>query len=239
MNSFYGSMLTDKTRFREIKICVNKEQSMKLVKQPTFKSYKIVNDHLIIVQMSKNKCIFDNPILIGSIVLFNSKCNLYNYMYNIIPDLFGKENIIFSMQDTDSIIYKIKNCTYDEYLEILKENPHLFGREMGLMENEIIKKILEIISLRSKCYSILTFDDVSKSKAKGIIKNYCKKFHNHEYFKKILFNEMKTSKAEYYKIFLKDTKLVTELQIKDDISNFNDKRYMLDNLNSKPHEIYL
>ena len=78
MNSFYGSMLTDKTRFREIKICVNKEQSMKLVKQPTFKSYKIVNDQLTIIEMSKNKCIFDSPILIGSIVLFNSKCNLYN-----------------------------------------------------------------------------------------------------------------------------------------------------------------
>ena len=53
MNSFYGSMLTDKTRFQDIKICVNKEQSMKLVKQPTFKSYKIVNDELIIVEMNK------------------------------------------------------------------------------------------------------------------------------------------------------------------------------------------
>ena len=56
------------------------------------------------------------------------------------------------MQDTDSIIYKIKNCTYEQYLKILKENPHLFGKEMGLMKNEIIKKNLERISLRSKCY---------------------------------------------------------------------------------------
>ena len=239
MNSIYGSMLTDKTRFREIKICVNKEQSMKLVKQPTFKSYKIVNDDLIIVEMNKNKCIFDSPILIGSIVLFNSKCNLYNYMYNIIPEIFGKENITFSMQDTDSIIYKIKNCTYDEYLKILKENRHLFGKEMGLMENELFKKILEIISLRSKCYSILTVDDVSKSKSKGISKNYCKVNHNHEYFKKLLFNELKTSKASYYKISLKDTKLITELQLKDDVSNFNDKRYMTANLTSKPHKINL
>ena len=143
-------------------------------------------------------------------------------MYNIIPELFGKENITFSMQNTDSIIYKIKNCTYDEYLKILKENPHLFVKEMGLMENEILKKILEIISLRSNCYSILTFDDVSKSK--GISKNYCKVNHNHKYFKKILFNKLKTSKASYYKISLKDTKLITELQIKDGISNFNDKR---------------
>ena len=143
------------------------------------------------------------------------------------------------MQDTDSIIYKIKNCTYDEYLKILKENPHLFGKEMGLMENELLKKILEIIFLRSKCYSILTVDGVSKSKSKGISKNYFKVNHNHEYFKKILFNEMKTSEAEYYKISLKDGKLITELQVKDDISNFNDKRHIIDNLTSKPHEVNL
>ena len=138
MNTFYGSMLTDKTQFRDIKICVNKEQSMKLVKQPTFESYKIVIDQLIIVEMSKNKCVFDSPIMIGSIVLFISKCNLYNYMYNILPELFGRENITFSMQDTDSVIYKIKNCTYDKNLKILKENSHLFDKMMGLMENEII-----------------------------------------------------------------------------------------------------
>ena len=35
--------------------------------------------------MSQNKCVFDSPILIGSQILFNSKCNLYHYMYNIIP----------------------------------------------------------------------------------------------------------------------------------------------------------
>ena len=50
---------------------------------------------------------------------------------------------------------------------------------------------------------------------------------------------MNMKKAEYYKISLKDTKLVTELQIKDDISKFNDKRYMTDNFTSKPHEINL
>ena len=56
---------------------------------------------------------------------------------------------------------------------------------------------------------------------------------------KILFNEMNMKKASYYKISLKDGKLLTELQIKDDISNFNDKRYMTDNLTSKPHTINL
>ena len=48
---------------------------------------------------------------------------------------------------------------------------------------------------------------------------------------------MNMKKSEYYKVSLKDCKLITELQIKDDISNFNDKMFMIDNLTSKPHEI--
>ena len=46
-------------------------------------------------------------------------------------------------------------------------------------------------------------------------------------------------KAQYYKTSLKNNKLITELQLKDDISNFNYKRYMVDNLTSKPHTINL
>ena len=69
--------------------------------------------------------------MIGSQVLFNSKCNLYNYMYNIIPKLFRRENITYSFRDTDSIIYRIKNCSYEKYLNTLQENPHLFSKNMG------------------------------------------------------------------------------------------------------------
>ena len=236
MNSFYGSTLTDKTRFRDIRICTSKRQSLRLTKLPTYVSMNPINENLVIVELSKKKCVFDSPIMIGSEVLFNSKCNLYNYMYNIIPKLFGRENITYSFRDTDSISYKIKNCPYENYLKTLEENPHLFKKELGLMENEIDDNIHEIISLRSKCYSILTVNDNIK-KAKSISKNYCKKFHTHEYFKKILFNEIKMKKAEYYKISLKDGKLITEHQSKDDISNFNDKRFMIDNITSKPHEI--
>ena len=177
MNSFYGSTLTDKTRFKDIKICTSKEQALKLTKKPNFNSFNIINENLVIIEMSKNKCVFDSPILIGSQVLFNSKCNLYNYMYNIIPDLFGKENIIYSLRDTDSIIYKIKNCSHEKYLKTLKNNKNLFDKSLGLMENEIKENINEVISLMSKCYSIQTVNDINKIKSKGISKNYSDKNH--------------------------------------------------------------
>ena len=65
MNSFYGSTLTDKTRFRDIRICTSKRQALKLTKLPTY-VMNTINENLVIVELSKNKCVFDSPILIGS-----------------------------------------------------------------------------------------------------------------------------------------------------------------------------
>ena len=69
MNSFYGATLTDKTRFRDIRICTTKRQALKFTKLPNFHSYKIINENRIIIELSKNKFIFDSPILIGLEVL--------------------------------------------------------------------------------------------------------------------------------------------------------------------------
>ena len=55
MNSFYGSKLTDKTRFRDIRICTTKRESLKFIKLRNFHSYKIINENLIIIELSKSK----------------------------------------------------------------------------------------------------------------------------------------------------------------------------------------
>ena len=246
MNSLYGSFLTDKTRFKDIRICTSKRQGIKLSNQPNFHSMKIVNENLVIVEMNKKKCIFDSPILIGTQILFGSKCNLYNYMYNIFPSLFGIENITFSCRDTDSIMLKIDNLPFDEFLKILKDNPHLFAKELGKMELEIKQNINQIISLRSKCYSIQPLSDVGKEKdknynlrkMKGVNGSYKKRYHTHKLYQQILFENYKKEKAKYYKISLKDNLLITELVEKEDINLFNDKRYQINNLESRPHEIY-
>ena len=60
----------------------------------------------MIIELSKKKCVFDSPLMIESEVLFNSKVNLYNYMYNHIPRLFGRENIYFFLSEI-----QIQLCT--------------------------------------------------------------------------------------------------------------------------------
>ena len=49
MNAFYGSTLTDKTKFKDIKICTTKEQALKLTKKPNFNSFNIINKDLVII----------------------------------------------------------------------------------------------------------------------------------------------------------------------------------------------
>ena len=66
-----------------------------------------------------------------------------------------------------------------------------------------------------------------------------KDFIHTNYISKILFENYKKDKAEFYKISLKDNKLVTELVEKEDINIFNDKRYQINNIESKPHELYM
>ena len=61
MNSFYGSTLTDKTKFRDIRICTTKKQSLKFTKLPNFHSIKIINENLNIIELSKINVFLIHP----------------------------------------------------------------------------------------------------------------------------------------------------------------------------------
>ena len=154
LNSLYGVMLTNKEKFRYIRICNNQKQVLNYSKMNNIHSFKDIHENLVIVELSKVKVTYDTCMLVGTQILMNSKCDLFEYMYRILPNLFRKENITFCFRDTDSIAFKIDNCTYKQYLEILKNNKQYFNKEMGCIKNEVNENINEIISLRSKCLSI-------------------------------------------------------------------------------------
>ena len=70
--------------------------------------------------MGKLSIMYSYPILIGSIILQNSKVHMYEYLYKIYPRLFGDDYKVLYM-DTDSIYSKL-NMNYEKYLEILEKN---------------------------------------------------------------------------------------------------------------------
>ena len=112
--------------------------------------------------MEKTSITYNYPILIGSIILQNSKVHMFSYLYKIYPRLFGDYKVLY--MDTDSIYSKL-NISHNKYLKILEKNKNLFGKNIGLIEPECIDNpIREFISLSSKCYSYICKNDIEKIK---------------------------------------------------------------------------
>ena len=91
--------------------------------------------------MGKTSVVYNSPILIGSIILQNSKVRMYEYLYKIYPEVFG-DDIKISYMDTGSIYSKL-NMDHEKYKKITDENKEYFGKEIGLIEPECLDNTIQ------------------------------------------------------------------------------------------------
>ena len=224
-NSLFGVMMTRYEKFKDFKIVTKESQVDKQIKKPNFSCRNIINENLTILEMEKTSVTYNYPIVIGSIILQNSKVHMFNYLYKIYPRLFGNYKVLY--MDTDSIHSKLI-ISYDEYLKILEENNDLFGEEnIGQMEPErLYNPIKEFISLSSKCYSYICKNDIENNKnelknnivyTKGIADSYKNKYIDHALFKKTLSENIKPSKISFNNISVKNQQIKTNTIIKNNI----------------------
>ena len=196
--------------------------------------------------MEKTTVTYNYPILVGSVILQNSKVHMFNYLYKMYPRLFGNYKVLY--MDTDSIYAKL-NISHDEYLKILEENKSLFGKNIGQMEPECINNpIKEFISLSSKCYSYICKNYIENNKnklknnivhSKGIANSYKNKYIDHTIFKKTLLENMKPDKISFNNISVKNQQIKTNAIVKNNIEFLNDKRYISDINKNIPHTLYI
>ena len=199
MNSLFGVMMTRVQNFKDFKIVTLEEQVDKQTSKPNFITRNIINENLSILEMGKLSIIYSYPILVGSIILQNSKVHMYNYLYKVYPKLFGDDYKVLYM-DTDSIYSKL-NMTHEKYLEIIKNNKDLFGEDIGQLDSEhLYNKIKEGIFLSSKSYSYICKSDIPGNEnklknniihTKGISDSYSKQYIDHILFKETLINNNK------------------------------------------------
>ena len=246
-NSLFGVMMTRVEKFKDFKIVTTESQVDKQIKKPNFSCRNIINKNLTILEMEKTSVIYNYPILIGSIILQNSKVHMFNYLYKIYPRLFGNYKVLY--QDTDSIYAKL-NITHGEYLKILEESKDLFGDSIiGQMEVEKLDNpIKEFIALSSKCYSFICKKEIKNNKnklknnivhTKGLADSYKNKYIDHTLFKKTLIKNMKPDKISFNNISIKNQQIKTNTIIKNNIEFLNDKRY-ISNINENiPHTLFI
>ena len=234
-------------KFKNFKIVTNEKQVDKNVKKPNFNSKNIINDNLAILEMEKTSVTYSHPILIGSIILQNSKVHMYNYLYKIYPKLFGDDYKVLYM-DTDSIFSKL-NMTYDKYLEILEKNEDLFGKNIGQIEPECLyNPIQEGVFLSSKSYSYICKNDIPNNKCKmknnilytkDILDSYSQQYIDHNLFKQTLLNNDKPEKISFNTISVKNQQISTNKIAKNIIKFLNDKRHIKDINSNVPHTLYV
>ena len=247
MNSLFGVMMTRLQNFKDFKIVTLEDQVIKQTSKPNFITKNIINEDLSILEMGKLSIIYSYPILIGSIILQNSKVHMYNYLYKIYPKLFGDDYKVLYM-DTDSIYSKL-NISHEKYLEIFKNNKDIFGEKTGQLDSEHLhNKIKEGIFLSSKCYSYICEKDIPGNKnklknniihTKGISDSYSKQFINHNLFKETLINNNKPDKIIFNTISIKKQNIFTKEIEKNNIEFLNDKRYIENIYENKPHVLYI
>ena len=159
-NSVFGKTMENIRKHRNIKLVNNKEEYLKTVMKPNFKSGTLFGDDLMGCEMGKVKVVINKPVYLGQAILDLSKIIMYEFHYDYMIPKYG-ENIKLCYMDTDSYIYDIK--TEDFYKDIAgdvearfdtsgyKDIPLPVGKNkkvIGLMKDELGGEIMkEFVSL--------------------------------------------------------------------------------------------
>ena len=157
--------------------------------------------------------------------------------------------------DTDSLTYETKtNDIYDDmkkdkqlydFSDYPKDHP-LYDvsnkKVIGKFKDETSSKIItEFVGLRAKMYSFKTDDEHESKKAKGIKKLVVKKELRFNDYKRSLFGSIKgdiQQTTTFNTIRSYKHEVYTIKQSKIGLCSFDDKRYLIDNVNTYAYGHY-
>ncbi|XP_052819578.1 uncharacterized protein LOC128245454 [Mya arenaria] len=233
---------------KDIELVYTEKRLQKVTAKATYKHTIIFSENLVAVELHKAKVALFKPIYSGFCILDLSKCLMYYFWYNYIKRRYG--NVKLCLTDIDSLLF---SCQTEDLYHDMKTSAEYFGtsdypeehflhsdrnrKALGKMEDETNgKPIAEFVGLRSKMYSF-TCDGDEFKRAKGISKVTVKRNLKHEFYKNTFFNEtamissMTALRSHKHKLF-------GETIQKQGLSAFDDKRYLLNAVDSYAYGHY-
>ena len=239
VNAFFGKSMENVRKHRNVDMVGDTTKLKKLLAKQQLEQFVIVNDDLVLVERNRSKVTLNKPIYIGFSVLDLSKTLIFDFHYNVMLERYGTDaRLLFS--DTDSLCYHV--FTDDVYRDML-EYRHLLDtsayprdhilysgdnmKVIGKMKDECNgKPPLEFVGLRSKMYSLLTYDEkMIKRTAKGVKKRYVSKHLRHDMYLRTL--QSRTIVQAKYRLFRSRAhKIETVNYCKVALCAYDDKRYV-------------
>ena len=207
-NSVFGKTMENIRKHCNIKLVNNKEDYLKTVKKPNFKSGTLLGPDLMGCEMGKVKVVMNKPVCLGQAILDLSKIIMYEFHYDYMLPKYG-DNIKLCYMDMHSFVYDIK--TEDFYRDIAEDvekrfhnsgycdRPLPVGKNkkvIGLIKDELGGEVMkEFVSLRPRMYSYRV-GNAEPKKCKGIKKCVVKKTITFEDYKKCLFEGRNIHKSQ-------------------------------------------
>ncbi len=247
-NAVYGKTIENVLKRHDIKFCTERKKALKYVSKINFKIETIFTKNLVALHMNRLQVKYDKPIYAGFCVLEMSKWRMFKFVYEYLKPKWGN-NIEIIQTDTDGLMLYVK--TEDFYKDIKNDikrwwDTSNFSKDnkfrlkpknkmkLGCFKIETGENIVTIfIGLRAKmyCYTIECESEsdpctILKKREKGVPRHIINK-HQFKIWKKVLDNEIETS-ANYSMIKSNKLNVYTINQKKIALSNYDDKRYILD-----------
>ena len=211
-NAVFGKTMENIRKHRNIKLVTNKDEYLRTVMKPNFKSGVLFGENLMECEMGRTKVVMKKPVYLSQAILDLSKIVMHEFYYDYMKPKFNKYLHLCYM-GTDSLVYHIK--TEDFYADIANDMEKRFdtsgyipGRALPIGKNKKVIRLkkdelgatimTEFVLLRPKLYSYKKLDGtetpngphfVEDKKCKGIKKCVVKKTLKFEDYRNCLFED--------------------------------------------------
>ena len=108
-NSVFGKTMENIRKHWDIKLVNDKDEYLKNVMKPNFKSGTLLGPDLMGCEMGKVRVVMNKPVYLGQAILDLSKTIMYEFHYDYMKLKYPDGELKLCYMDTDSLIYSIKN----------------------------------------------------------------------------------------------------------------------------------
>ena len=143
-NSVFGKTMENIRKHRNIKLVTNKDNYLRTVMKPNFKSGVLFGGDLMGCEMGRTKVVMNKPVYLGQAILDISKIVTYEFHYDYMklkfqgpqsPCCKRPKDLQLCYMDTDSLVYHIKQriSTHTSRTTWKKDSIPLVTFQMGIM----------------------------------------------------------------------------------------------------------
>ena len=177
-NSLFGKTMENIFKLVNVELVTESQKLKKLVAKPTFKVAKKFNEHLVGVNMVREKLSFNKRVYTGFPLLDLSKVLMYQFHYQYILSKYASTHLKLLFTYTDSLCYQV--FTDDFYRDIqpdLEKFDTADYPKQHVLHSPMNKKVIgkfkdetsscpirELVGLRSKMYTFFLKNDGKEKK---------------------------------------------------------------------------